>query len=84
MAMISPRLYEIAKDWEVWRDDEGHLRCSATGCDQSVYEPVYGAPVAAIVNHLLLAHGYRMDGHQYDNQNNQLDQEETAAGDEQS
>lgn len=42
------------------------LRCKA--CD----EEVYSRDVASVLHHLFLSHGYRRDGRQFDNHNQQI------------
>lgn len=83
---IDPSLYSLANVWPVyWEDVTRPVRRTASGmeiggdhqkitrCGRCEEEIFHGDKhLVGTVRHLLTSHGYRMDGRQFDNQNNEV------------
>lgn len=80
---IDPSLYELAERWSWYWDSSIHMRIVNTpsglhqlnepikvrrccACHEEIYDQGAGS---GIVAHLMLSHGYRMDGRQWNGRN---------------
>jgi hypothetical protein len=70
MTGIDPDLQHLADEWPVIFDTEsGQYRCADPDCGQAIFQ---GEHATARLAHLLRAHGYRMDGRRFDDQNREI------------
>lgn len=83
---IAPALIELANSWPVFYDTITRPQRSTVGgytvggdavritrCEHCHEEIFHGdGHLTGTVRHLMTSHGYRMDGRQFDNQNNEV------------